>query len=280
MKKAMYLVLKNGKTVEVDTSFVFNNQYNTVDGERIMDVEVQKIINDIRLGEFYCCSKKQGTYEEVVQAIADERNKIDQCEGCFWFHDYNRVASRKEWHWDGDRKFLTETTVYEVTCGHKPKYDNRCVHDIHEVPVLFREKNFCFFCEYPEGIPDMKPLKKFMVDNAEKYGIVPRWGGDPLSENRSFMHDSRFGSYLFESAGYDNYFELSNARNDFSFYVDFHNKKFILKGGIGYKVVDKLCTSEYNHETRECKDVPIKNYDKFANWFWQIVDDFMREEVK
>jgi hypothetical protein len=280
MKKAMYLVLKNGKTVEVDTSFVFDNQYNTVDGERIMDTQVQKIINDIRLGEFYCCSKKQGTYEEVVQAIADERSKIDQCEGCFWFHQYNRVESRKEEHWDRGRKFLTETTVYEVTCGHKPKYDNRCVHDIHEEPVLFREKNFCFFCEYPEGIPDMKPLKKFMVDNAAKYGIISRWNYEDFNEDSSFLHMSRFGSYTFSSNAHRDGFELDNARNHYRFYVDFHKKKFILVDSIGYKVVDKLCTSEYNHETRECKDVPIKNYDKFANWFWQIVDDFMREEAK
>ena len=74
----MQLVLKTGEVKEVDTSTVFNNQYNTTDSRRVFDKDVHRIIDDVRLGEFYCSSVKQGTYDEVAQAIAEERSKIDK----------------------------------------------------------------------------------------------------------------------------------------------------------------------------------------------------------
>ena len=280
----MKLVLHNGEIKEVDTSFIFNNQYDTTDGKRVHDKDVKCIIDDIRLGEFYCCSKKQGTYDEVANAIAEERSKINKCSDCWWFHEHTLIKNECQRHREerliGNKKIVVEndTRVYEISCAHTPKYGG-CVHDIDEKPILFREKTFCFFCEYPEGIPDMKPLKQFMIDNAEKYGIVPRWSDQKLSIENSFKYKKRFGSYEFESHWGSRYFELENARNHFKFYVDFVNKRYILSDGLGYKVADKLTEhkGEYNHETKQYKsyDEPIKNYDKFAEWFWQIVDDFM-----
>ena len=78
----MKLVLKTGEIKEVNTDFMFNNQYNTMDGKRIYDVDVERIIDDIRLGEFYCSSVKQGTYDEVAQAISEKRAKINKCNDC------------------------------------------------------------------------------------------------------------------------------------------------------------------------------------------------------
>jgi hypothetical protein len=116
-----------------------------------------------------------------------------------------------------------------------------------------------------------------MIANADKYDIVPYWGDQELSVENRFKHRKPFGSYVFESA-WGSYFELENARNRFKFYVDFTNKKFILCDGLGYKVVDKLtehkCEYDYNTKIHKSYDKPITNYDKFATWFWQIVDDF------
>lgn len=277
----MKLVLHNGEIKEVDTSFIFNNQYNTTDGKRIHDKDVKYIIDDIRLGEFYCCSKKQGTYDEVAKAIAEERSKINRCSECWWFHKLTRIKDEceKVTIREGNKEIINEKTVYEISCSYMPEYHDKCVHDIEETPVLFREKTFCFFCEHPEGIPDMKPLKQFMIDNADKYGIIPYWSNQELSINNSFTYKNKFGSYKFEANYFGGYFELKNARNRFKFYVDFINKKYILDEGLGYRVVDKLTEHkcEYNHETKQHKsyDEPIKNYDKFAEWFWQIVDDFI-----
>lgn len=278
----MKLVMHDGEIKEVDTSFIFDNQYSTTDGKRVHDTKVKYIIDDVRLGEFYCCSKKQGTYDEVAQAIAEERAKINKCNDCWWFHEHTRIneeCSREE-IMKGNKKIINEKTVYEISCGYV-KY-GKCVHDIEETPILFREKNFCFFCEYPEGIPDMKPLRQFMIDNAEKYGIVPYWANEKLSIDTSFTHKKQFGSYKFEASYWGKYFELENARNHFRFYVDMVNRQYILDAGTGYKVVDKLTEhkSEYDHDTKQWKsyDSPIVNYDKFATWFWQIVDDFMETQ--
>lgn len=280
----MKLVLHNGEIKEVDTSTIFNNQYNTTDGERVYDTAVKYIVDDIRLGEFYCGGGKQGTYDEVVKAIAEEQSKINKCNECWWFHEHTRL--KDECHReskeiiDGNKKTIitNEKTVYELSCAHKQKYGDKCVHDIDDTPTLFREATQCFFCEYPQGIPDMKPLRQFMIDNADKYGIVTRWAGDKLSIENSFMHKKQFGSYRFEASHWYRYFELENARNRFKFYVDIVGKKYILDDGIGYKIVNKLtehkCEYDYNTKQHKSYDQPIVNYDKFATWFWQIVDDF------
>ena len=280
----MQLVLKTGEIKEVDTKFIFNNQYNTTDGERAYDTAVHHIIDDIRLGEFYCSSVKQGTYDEVAQAIAEERAKINQCNGCYWFHEHTLVKdqshSDREEIIDGNKKTVitTDKRVYEISCAYVPKYKDKCVHDIDEKPILFREKNDCFFCQYPQGVPDMKPLKEFMIANASEYEIVPRWSEDKLSIENTFMRSKPFGSYKFESSHWYDWFELSNARNRFRFYIDLENKKFILYNDIGYKVLDKFtehkCEYDYNTKTHKSYDQPITNYDKFAKWIWQIVDDF------
>lgn len=280
----MKLVLKNGEIKTVDTTHIFANQYNTTDGKRVMDREVKHIIDDIRLGEFYCSSVKQGTYDEVAEAIAEERAKINQCDGCWWFHEHtllkeesNRDVQEVK---DGNKKIsiVNEKRVYQISCAYTPKYGSKCVHDIVEQPILFREKNYCFFCEYPQGIPDMKPLKQFMIDNAKKYGIVPYWENEELSIDNSFKHNKEFGSYRLRSDYSGDGFILRNARNSFTFYVDVINKRFILVDSIGYEVANKLTQHrcEYDHKTKQHKsyDEPIKNYDKFATWFWQIVDDF------
>ena len=272
----MQLVLKNGEIKEVDTKFIFSNQYNTTDGLRVMDEEVQYIIDDIRLGEFYCSSVKQGTYDEVAKAIAEERAKINKCEGCWWFHEHTRIKDechRNEVK-EGDKKIIDERTVYQISCAYMPKHSNKCVHDIDETPKLFREVNDCFFCKYPQGIPSMKSLREFMIANAEKYGIVPRWSNQKLSMENTFQHKKLFGSYLFESNKWGDEFELSNARNTFRFYLDCTNKKFIVKEYSSYKVRKYLGESKYNHKTQKSTYEPITNYDKFATWLWQIVDDF------
>lgn len=276
----MQLVLKTGEIKEVDTTFIFNNQYNTTDGVRVMDHEVKYIIDDIRLGEFYCSSVKQGTYDEVAEAIAEERAKINKCEGCWWFHEHTRIKDecRRNEVKEGNKKIIDEHTVYEISCAYIPKYKDKCVHDIDETPKLFREVNDCFFCKYPQGVPDMNPLKEFMIAHADEYGIVPRWSEDKLSIENTFQRSKPFGSYKFEASHWYDCFELENARNRFKFYIDCDNKRFILDNGIGYKVVSTLtehkCEYDYNTKQHKSYNQPIKNYDKFATWLWQIVDDF------
>lgn len=263
----MQLVLHNGDIKEVDTKCIFDNQYNTTDGKRIYDVDVKYIIDDIRLGEFYCSSVKQGTYEEVLNAIREERSKINQCKGCNYWRATQRVEEKCT-----EEKIVTDTEVTTIrTTVHKFQctyYKSTCVHDIEEKPVLFREKKDCFFCKYPNGAPDMTSFKKFLVNNADKYNIVARWSNQELTETSSFKCSKKFGSYLLESIWYNDYFTLSNARNEFRFYIDFKNKKFILRDSIGYRLVDDFRESSH-------KSNLIKNYDKFETWIMQAIDDYL-----
>lgn len=277
----MKLVLHDGTIKDVDTSFIHNNQYTTTEGHRIYDTAVKCIIDDVRLGEFYSSSVKQGTYDEVLAAIAEERSKIKQCHGCSWFYEHTRILNEcsREEIIIGNKKIIKEQTVYEISCGYKGK-DGKCCHDIDEVPQLFRERIQCFFCEYPQGVPDMKPLRRFMVDNAKKYGIVPYWSDETLSIDNTFTHNKLFGSYKFEASRYHDFFELSNSRNRFKFYIDCINRKLILNDGIGYEIVDYLGTSEYDHITKKSTYEPIKNYEKFANWIWPLIDDFLMSQCK
>lgn len=272
----MQLVLKNGKIKEVDTSTIFDNQYNTTDGVRVYDRDVKYIIDDIRLGEFYTSSVKQGTYDEVAAAIAEKRSKINKCEGCTWFNSHKMLRDEcsRETIREGDRVITTERNVFQLSCSYKPNHNNRCAHDIDDEPILFREKEYCFFCERPEGVPSMRELKVFMCANADKYSIVPRWLTDTLGINTSFKCDKQFGSYHFEANIHNDFFELYNNRNHFRFYVDLANKEFILCDGLGYKVAKTLATTDYDWNVHKNVQKTIRGYDKFAKWLWEIVDDF------
>jgi hypothetical protein len=273
----MKAIMNDGTIEEIDTSFMFDNQYNTIDGERIHDTDIKQIIDDVRLGEFYCCSKKQGTYEEVQKAIDEERSHIHDCKNCFWYGTVERVKEKchKEKTVDGDEEIIVETTTYKKGCRYVPQYSEKCVYDIKETPKLFRDVQDCFFCKHPEGIPNMTDFIHFMIDNHEKYGIVPYWLEDELSYDTSFKYNKTFGSYAFVKQYYSNYFELSNARHSFKFIYDFNNKKFILVDGIGYKEVKTFTTNEYDYKTQKGYEKTITNFDKFSKWFFAIVDDFI-----
>ena len=275
-KIIMKLVLKNGQIKEVDTSVMLSNQYNTTDGNRAYDNEVKHIIDDIRLGEFYWSSVKQGTYDEVAQAIKEERSKIDQCATCRYFNRQTllRDESGREEVIEGNRRIVTEKSVYEISCGYIPSNGQKCIHDIADKPILFREKYHCFFCEHPQGVPNMSALKMFMCANAEQYAIVPHWSCETLGVNNSFKCGKMFGSYTFEANYHSDFFELSNARNHFRFYVDLENKKFILCDGIGYEIAKDLGVKDYDWNAHDYVRKPIRGYEKFAKWLWKIVDDF------
>lgn len=266
----MKLVLRNGEIKEVDTKYVFNNQYNTVDGKRVYDVDVQRIIDDVRLGEFYCSSVKQGTYQEVKEAIEKERSQINNCRNCFWFTKHERIEPKCSRHkeFEDGIETITEVTTYKISCA----YSKGCAHDINETPKLFRDVQECFFCKYIDGVPDQTKFKKFLIKNAEKFSVIYN------NPDGCFKINAKFGSYEVYSNGFNNPFVIRNARHHYKFYVDFDNKKLILDNGIGYTVTDKLYETKYNYEKRKSERLPIKNYDKFAKWLWDAVDEFVKNK--
>lgn len=278
----MKAIMNDGTIVEIDTSFMFNNQYDTTNGMRIHDTQIKQIIDDIRLGEFYCSSVKQGTYEEVQKAIEEERAKINQCEKCFYnqIKDTIKEECSKEKIETVDKIIIHETRVYKKGCTYKDYYNSgrKCAYDIEEKPQLFREATKCFFCDHPEGIPDMTDFIKFMIDNHEKYNLVSDWSDEPISESKSFKYSKKFASYSFEKSTWSNYFELSNARNHFKFIFDFNTKTFILCDGIGYEEVKRFETSTYDSLQKKSISMPITGWDKFYKWFMTMVDDYLSQK--
>lgn len=44
----MKALLKSRKWVEIDTRYLFHNQYNTIEGNRILDSEILRVVDDVR----------------------------------------------------------------------------------------------------------------------------------------------------------------------------------------------------------------------------------------
>jgi hypothetical protein len=272
MSLKMVAEMKDGRELEIDTKTMFENQYNTVSGERICDVDIKQIRNDIR-ERLYVCSVKQGTFEECQEAINNYRKKINQCgdycgkDKCFWLCINKRIdgqSSRNE-HLENGNLVIEEKTVYSLHCHHKEMYGD-CQYNIVETPKKFSEEYpDCFFLRYPFGLPDNSDLIDFIYKNAEKFDIVPYWIGNKLVNGTDAKCTKKFGSYQFTIDYYhwgNTNFELSNARNRFRFVYDIEKDKFITKDSIGYEIHNGF-------------DIP--EWDKFKKYFNGIISDFKKE---
>lgn len=281
----MKAIMMNGevKTINPEVT-IFNNQYITTEDERIFDKDILKIEDDIRLREFYCCSKAQGSYEKVKEAIIAERAKAYKCNECFWqrkrlLSDQSTKEVIKD---ENGREVIIRKDVYEPYCDYKESHhtDICSYEEGSEEPKLFREVADCWFCKHPDGIPleENKRFIEFMCKNAEKYNLIPYWNDDKeVTPDKSFNFDGKFGSYKFEKSYYSEFFHLENNRNKFKFYFDFKNHEFILIDGFDYNNVKTFTTEEYDTKTQTSKKKTITNWDKFYKWFMQMVEDFEAE---
>ena len=281
MNTKMYVEMKDGQVLEVDTSTVFEDQYNVIDEDgnckRVFDKDIKRIQNDIRLGEFYIGAGTQGSYEDVLKAIQEKRSKIEKCfdcktqKRCFWYQCSGLEHLKREAVMNEDgSEIKTEITKYNYACAYKKEYgDDKCSFDIEEKPKLFREVNHCFFCKYPQGVPDNSDFMEFIRKNKEKYWIVRR--GDYLDELNFDIanHRGYLGSYQFIFDDYwghrNNMFLVKNARETYLFVFDFDNDFYIYK---------KLHNNSYSTGS-----LPITAFPKFDKWFRKMVNDY-REYVQ
>jgi len=249
----MIAIMRDGRELEIDTGFLMDNQYNTVESNRIYDKEIHHIINDKRIG-LYCCSVKQGTYDEVLEAIKEHRSHIDcclNCDGennqCFWYQTKEQLVNEKDKNVrvENGKKIvdIVSHEEYSMHCQHKDGYDGKCVYDIDEKPKLFTEINDCFFVKYPNGVPDNSDFIQWLIDNHEETNIVPYWGDFTLQDAHTLKYNGKLGSYILEirkSGIYGTNFELSNSRDCVRFAYDFDNNKFIAFEGFSYKIQERL----------------------------------------
>lgn len=257
----MELVLKNGRRVEVDTKYLFSNQYNGIDGKRYFDKDVAKIIDDARLGDYYISNYtgKRGSYEEVKKHIDEYRAKINKCDECSWYRTGKCLDSHRQVKRDGNNETINEYYKYELVCGYKEGgFCSRCAYDIEQEPVLLRDKDYCYFCEHPEGIPNNTDFIGYIKETLEMYGLSLNYW------NTIIKYNKKFGSYNFEiHTDYDYpYFEFSNCRKTYRFYYNFKTDRFV------------LIEPNYSLSYKEVSYIDAKNFDKFFKYFNGIVKDY------
>ena len=144
-----------GQWVEVDTTHVFNNQYNIVGYNiRVMDESVEAVRDDVRAGVVGCgyCGKQFHSMEELQAHYLQEEEKAHVCAGCFWYRDkmVDVIRDNSETVNDNGQRIQTNITryVWEKQCTHAGGCD-RFEHRNHK-PVTFTPEN-THFLKYPNG---------------------------------------------------------------------------------------------------------------------------------
>lgn len=143
-----------GTWAEVDTSYLFNDQYNLKDSNlRIFDKHIYAVQDDERAGLVQCgyCGKQFKSAEELQAHYVELDSIAHDCENCT---DYVKgikdiVRETVETTDDEGNKIVTETTKYIY--GKKCRWDacDKLEHR-NRKPKYFTPKN-TYFLKYPNG---------------------------------------------------------------------------------------------------------------------------------
>jgi hypothetical protein len=149
------LVSLRGQWVDVDTTHVFNDQYNLLNYNiRVFDVQIEAVRDDIRESIVQCgyCGKQFNSMDELNAHYLEEENNAHNCDGCFWYRDriVDTIHEKEETHSNDGKRFEKRTTTYvwEKQCTHKAGCD-RFEHRNHK-PRTFTPEN-TYFLKYPNG---------------------------------------------------------------------------------------------------------------------------------
>ena len=163
----MKALLNSGEWVNIDTSCLFHDQYNTEDGKRIFDKDISRIVDDERPGMGRCkyCGAlvKRGEEEKHFQ----EKEKKG-CAGCFWQRD--RVKDRKvknSVQFQGRERITVKTTVEKIekVCSYGERNQNTSgctLKECRRMGIDWFTPDNTFFLKYPDGfssIPDIDKLE-------------------------------------------------------------------------------------------------------------------------
>ena len=84
-----------GKEVEIDTSFMFDNQYNTVSGYRIYDTWIDSIKNDVRTNQDIFFVKHPNGKDEIKKLSFKDHLKNERFLSCSSINgNYYRISRR------------------------------------------------------------------------------------------------------------------------------------------------------------------------------------------
>lgn len=264
------LLKKNLTWVTIDTRFLFNNQYNTIEtNERIFDRDILRMENDVRDGLGRCgycgaiIAKNPGVElnggvlpipEEHFQAMESK-----SCAECWWYQDrcIQRDVEKIPEQIDsvslgGDqfrkttvsKRIITE--IYEKQCtweNSSARFDDSresdCTNKEHRRHgINWFTKDNTFFLRYPDGLP------------ANEHAFLNL-------RNRGFFYDpQQIDMYYYQKIGsytlradlvYEDgkpvglrHFHIYNCQKSFDFYPEDHGFMYRTGGAYTWKHVNHL----------------------------------------
>lgn len=246
----MKALLKDRKTwVDIDTSCLFNNQYNTMDGKRIFDKDITAIQDDARRGMGKCryCGAlvKRG---EEEKHFSERENK--GCAGCFWQRERatdskTTTETTTTTNENGERVTIkTRTTVekLEKVCSytendHGTKSSGCTLKECRCMGIEWFTPKNTFFLKYPNGFDDITDF-----DRLEMRGFI-------VSQDRlNAYYHKKLGSYnLVAVIAYDDEgkptgikaYRVYNCRRDYIFRFE-NGELFTDKYSFGFHQVKTL----------------------------------------
>lgn len=112
-----YLLSKRGKWVEIDTKHLFDNQYNTTDGYRIYDTDIERIEGDLRTDRNVFFVKHPNGHDPIKKGF-DVMQRDHVKEGYYSAYEVNglfyRISKRENIEF-----VLVNGVPYSVGIGYK-----------------------------------------------------------------------------------------------------------------------------------------------------------------
>lgn len=273
---------KAGEWVEIETTCLFNNQYNT-DKERIFDRQISRIVDDARPGMGKCkyCGKMIRRGEEEKHFTEEEKKTCDNCGGkaCFWWNDRivkTERGPRNVERRTGENGEIITTTTQTVTeytekyCSYVPKYGTCSNKEHRKMGVEWFTPENTFFLKYPNGFADFTNIDRLKLRGFE---VVEHGGNNENYHWFSIRYMPKLGTYSLEAinhVGADgrpviDYFRVRNCRNWFDFRIE-NGEIFTDRYAMGWRKVKTLekipakimaaltaiCNNMTNEESEAC----------------------------
>ena len=248
---------KAGEWAEIDTSSVFNDQYNTVAGERIFDKQVARIVDDVRdgLGRCKYCGAIVKRGEEEKHFEEQESKTCTDCgngKKCFWYmnkyigQEAGAVEREEHENENGEIIVTERRTVVE-------KYRKQCTYEDgaaccnkkhREYGIDWFTPDNTFFLKYPDGFDSISNIERLKIRGFEVKAIGRYF---------DIRYFKKLGSYTLEAANHADgngnvlidYFRVRNCRVYHNFRVE-NGEIYTDRYGFGWRKVKTLEKVPYN----------------------------------
>lgn len=173
----MKALLKDGqKWVDIDTSTLFRNQYNTADGKRIFDKDISAIRDDARrnMGKCRYCGAliKRGEEEKHFTEMESKG-----CEGCFWYKERavdSKTSTETNTTTDENGESVTvqaKTTIETIkrVCtysenGLANREGDCTLKECRRLGISWFTPENTFFLKYPNGLNDITDFDRLQLN--------------------------------------------------------------------------------------------------------------------